>query len=72
MEPGNVDGGGNSERSFQAVGHPGFPHVFMGGAGGGRIQRQESREEIRNKYFFWVFENSIVVDSNGAGTGLTA
>lgn len=34
MEPGNVDGGGNSERSFQAVGHPGFPHVFMGGLGG--------------------------------------
>ena len=32
----------------------------------------ESSEEIRNKYFFWVFENSIVVDSNGAGTGLTA
>ena len=46
MEPGNVDGGGNSERSFQAVGFPVFPCLCNGGLGG-RIQRKESREEIR-------------------------
>ena len=46
-------------------------HFLMGGWGG-FSETGESREELRNKYFFWVFENSIVVDSNGAGTGLTA